>query len=74
MAIIRCDECSAEISSRSLTCRKCGAAIPRWKCKFCKGTGKHHGNHCFHCNGHGMVASWTKDEKTMGVKIPDYWL
>lgn len=62
MALIKCPECSSEISDKSSSCPKCGApvVVHEWRCLKC-------GNMisekpCSYCNGKSSTASSTSAE------------
>lgn len=56
MALIRCPECSAEISDRAKCCPKCGApvAVHKWRCAKCGNTISE--TPCPYCNNTQTVA------------------
>lgn len=58
MALIRCPECSAEISDRAKCCPKCGApvAVHKWRCAKCGNTISE--TPCPYCGGEGNLPKY----------------
>lgn len=59
MALIKCSECSAEISDEASCCPKCGApaTVHKWRCSKCGNMVSE--KTCPHCNGKSSTVSST---------------